>query len=376
MTITNVDSLSQPSKVLTTTPAIIQHTNKSSIKDQPIVKSSLSSSSTSAGHTVNQNATKLSTKTPPLPADMLSPPKKATDHSINSIISSTAPIISHSKNENPKSSDLQSSGGTTRIINLDNLSTNDILSTAAASAESNIRIKSVETLNKTVPKNAAVTNPVKQISSTKDKESTSKKPHTHSGSNSQAASSIQKPSAVTGPKSSLDTVAKSTPTTQPTSSKSSHSSSQKSNFASSKPSSAVPHTQIQKPAMEKTVPCMLSPAVEEISSDSDDVTFVCETKLKQSKTKSPISNVIKSIKSSNNSSRSNSPNSQAQRRRREASVDGKEELVDVMQIMEAIKELQVFKKSFNFRFACCFTLLHASIIVERIFIFIFAIITN
>lgn len=334
MTITNVDSLPQPSKVLTTTPAITLHPNKTT-KDQPIVKSTSSSNS---GHTVNHNANKLTTKTPPLPADMISPPKKATDHSINSIISSTAaPIISHSKNENPKQGE---PGGTTRVINLDNLSTNDILSTAAATSESNIRIKSVESLNKSVHKNAA-TNPTKPVNSVKDKDITSKKPHTHSGTNSQPAASIQKPSAVTVPKPSIpvDTI-------KSTASKSSQGN-QKSNFATSKPSPIVPHTQssIQKPATDKTVStALLSQPVEEISSDSDDVEFVSETHLKKSK--NPLPNVIKHVKTSNNSSRSSSPNPNAQssllRRRRDSSIDGKEEL-DVKQIMEAIKELQVLK---------------------------------
>lgn len=353
MTITNVDSLSQPSKVLTTTPAITQHTNKTT-KDQPAVKSSTSSSSSSSnsGHTVNHNATKISTKSPPLPADMLSPPKKATDHSINSIISSTAPIISHSKNENPKPAD-PATGGTTRIINLDNLSTNDILSTAAATSESNIRIKSVESLNKSVHKNpVTVTNPPKSLNSTKDKDATSKKPHAHSGLNAQPATSIQKPSAVIVPKPSIpiDSIIKSTATTT-TTSKASIGANQKSSFTL-KASATIAHTQlnIPKPTTDKPVTtALLSQPVEEISSDSDDVEFVSETHVKKSK--NPMPNVIKNIKTSNNSSRSSSPNSHAQssllRRRRDSSVDGKDEL-DVKQIMEAIKELQVLKTKFYF----------------------------
>lgn len=351
MTITNVDSLSQPSKVLTTTPAITQHASKPTTKDQPIVKSSPSSSSTSnSGHNVNHNTTKLSTKTPPLPADMLSPPKKATDHSINSIISSTAPITSHSKSESTKLIDLPASGGTTRVINLDNLTTNDILSTAAATSENNIRIKSVESLNKSVPKSqSSATNPTKPLNSAKDKESTSKKPHTHSGSNSQSATSIHKTSAVTVPKPSvpMDSILKTTTAT----SKVTPGVNQKSNFVITKPNAAVPHTQqtnIQKQASDKPVPTsLLNPSVEEISSDSDDVEFVSETPhIKKIK----MTNTIKHIKTSNSSSRSSSPSSHAQtsiiKRRRDSSLDGKEEL-DVKQIMEAIKELQVRRAKEN-----------------------------
>ncbi|XP_037028734.1 yemanuclein isoform X2 [Bradysia coprophila] len=333
VTITNVESLSQPSKVLTTTPAITQHTNKTSTKDQTNVKIS---SSTNSGHIVNHSATKLPTKTPPLPTDMLSPPKKATDHSINSIISSAAPATSHSKNENPKTIADPSSSATTRVINLDNLSTNDILSTAAAGTDTNIRIKSVETLNKSVPKSGATaTNPPK---ASKDKDGTSKK---HSGSNSGSATSVLKASSVLLSKPApMDSIIKST-----ASSKSSHSSSSKTNFVISKPSAAVPHTQLNvlKPSIDsKSVATALSiQSVEEISSDSDDVEFVSETHIKKSKHQLP--NVIKQMKSSNSSSRSSSPSSQAQsnllRRRRDSSIDGKEEL-DVKQIMEAIKELQ------------------------------------
>lgn len=349
MTITNVDSLSQPSKVLTTTPAITQHTNKTTTKDQPIVKSSSTSSNT--GHIVNHNATKTSTKSPPLTADMLSPPKKATDHSINSIISSTAPIISHSKNENPKVAD--PSGAATRIINLDNLSTNDILSTAAATGESNIRIKSVESLNKSVHKHpATATNLTKPLNSTKDKDVTSKKPHVHSGLNSHSATSIQKSSAVTVPKPSIpiDAIIKSTSTPASAASKASQSSIQKSNFVTLKANATLPQTlsNITKSATDKTVStALLSQPVEEISSDSDDVEFVSETHVKKSK--NPMPNVIKHVKTSNHSSRSNSPSSNAQssllRRRRDSSVDGKDEL-DVNGIMEAIKELQVKKVLF------------------------------
>lgn len=343
MTITNVDSLSQPSKVLTTTPAITQHTNKTTTKDQPIVKTSSTSSSSNS---VNHNATKSTTKTPPLPADMLSPPKKATDHSISSIISLNAPANSHSKNE--KQVDLPSSGGTTRVINLDNLSTNDILSTAAASSDTNIRIKSVESLNKSVPKNpAAVTNPTKPVNSAnKEKEgSTSKKPH--SGSNSQSTTSNQKPSAVAVPKASIpmDTIIKSTATAAPK--QASQGVNPKSNFGTSKPTPSQQSN--QKPVIEKTASTLTAQSVEEISSDSDDVEFVSETHIKKSK--SATSNVIKNIKRSNHSSRSSSPSSNAQtnlpaRRRRDSSIDGKEEL-DVKQIMEAIKELQVSNRTKN-----------------------------
>ncbi|KAJ6638401.1 Secretion-regulating guanine nucleotide exchange factor [Pseudolycoriella hygida] len=338
VTITNVESLSQPSKVLTTSPAITQHTSKTTIKDQPIMKSSSSSSSTT-GQIINQNVSKSSTRTPPLPSDMISPPKKATDHSINSIISSTAPTASHSKSESVKLVDASSSGGTTRVINLDNLSTNEILNTAAASSESHIRIKSVETLNKSVHKNPTeVSNPTKPPNSMKDKDITIKKPH--SASSSQAATNIRKNSPITVPKSSmpLDSIIKSTGIPN-TASKSSHSLNQKSNFVAAKTNATVPH--IQKPATDKAANALLNPLVEEISSDSDEVEFVSETHLK--KMKNPTSHVIKNIKTSNSSSRSSSPNNAAQsgllKRRRDSSIDGKEEL-DVKQIMKAIKELQ------------------------------------
>lgn len=347
MTITNVESLSQPSKVLTTTPAITQHTNKTSTKDQTNVKIS---SSANSGNVVNHSAatTKLSTKTPPLPADMISPPKKATDHSINSIISSAVPVTSHSKNENANTpADPLGSSGTTRVINLDNLSTNDILSTAAASTDTNIRIKTVESLNKSVPKSAAASaaNPPK---ASKDKDGTSKK----SGSNTQSGTSVLKASSVLLPK---PLPADPTATKTTASSKASQGSSSKTNFAASKPNTAVPNTQSNvpkaSPADNKSAPASATHSVEEISSDSDDVEFVSETHIKKSK--HHMQNVIKQMKTSNNSSRSSSPSSQAQsnllRRRRDSSIDGKEEL-DVKQIMEAIKELQVLNEMIFFSF--------------------------
>lgn len=270
---------------------------------------------------------------------MLSPPKKATDHSINSIISSAAaPVISHSKNDNPKSAEPpSSSGGGTKLINLDNLTTNDILTTAAAASttttEPNLRIKSVESLNKMVPKNSTTaTNPSKPATAPKDKH----KSHGYRNNDeSGSQSTVLKASAVGVPSiSPTDSIIKST-----SGSKSSQSSNQKTNFAMGKPT-ALPKSSSDKPTV------LSSHAVEEISSDSDDVEFVSETHLKKIK----VPNMIKHVKTSNSSSRSSSPSVQAQtsllKRRRDSSIDGKEEL-DVDHIMEALKELQVLAQTHN-----------------------------
>lgn len=246
--------------------------------------------------------------------------------------------MSHSKHDNSKSADQSTTGGT-KLITLDNLSTNDILSTAAASTDSNIRIKTVESLNKMVHKNSTA-NPTKSINSTKDKHDTSsRKAHGWRADETGSQQNVLKASAVGVPSSvPIDSIIKST-ASGTASSKTSHASNQKTNFAINKS-----HTQ-SKSHIEKPVTTALSShQVEEISSDSDDVEFVSEIHLKKSKNQ--MHNVIKHIKTSNNSSRSSSPNSQAQaqstllRRRRDSSIDGKEEL-DVKQIMEAIKELQV-----------------------------------